>query len=335
MPSIIAKTNRAVLRPSEPVLLPTGLLSSEASLTYPEYIRNGTFQCLTNGTNWSITTQPSSHIATGWHLKQFGGSNVTATIVENSSGGVHRVDTNAKKYLKVDINAVGGTSSDYVILEQRCFDLTKYAGEVVMLEFEACANSNRRIAIEFIADESNSPTNSIIPCQLIDLEQGFNKYCVFASIPSPSGEPYGTLHNLKVRFWLAAGSSFTSRLGAGVASGDGEVFISNIRDGSSLTKKGRFEEENACGKYFFNSGKRFFSPVSTTAYTVNCTLHVEYDMAYVPTYPTNFTLTGINNLGAISTQDITQRGINFVSTGTNSSSSARIDNILINIELPE
>lgn len=334
MPSIIAKTNRAALRPSEPVLLPTGLLSNNCSLRYPEYIRNGTFQCLTNGVSWSVTTQPTLHIATGWHLKQSGGSNITAEIVENSSGGVHRVDTNAKKYLKVDIDAVGGTSSDYVILEQRCFDLTKYAGEVVMLEFEACADSDRRIAIEFIANEANS-SGLIVPCELIDLKQGFNKYCVFASIPSPSGEQYGALHNLKVRFWLAAGSSFTSRIGAGVASGTGEVFISNIRDGSSLTKKGRFEEENACSRYFFNSGKRFFSPISTLAYVVNCTLFVGYDLAYIPAYPTNFTLTGVNNLGAISAQDVTQKGINFVSTGTDSSSSARIDNILINIELPE
>lgn len=333
MSRLLAKSQpRGDVSPMELTMQPSGHIAAGdgCGVFYPRYIRNGTFQADQNGLVFSPAVNggtPSRHITCGWHLRQGGGCEANSEVVTNNVKSIFPVNQ------EIEITSVGGTNSDFLILEQREFGIEQFAGRILTLEVSAYVSSgNRTIAVEFVADEGNGVIKNI-PGGQLNLTRNNKTFCVTASVPNLSGTPLGIAPKIITRLWLLAGSDYDDRLGEGVSSTTGTVVITNVRDRSKTHTPSKQDEIRDCERYYINrNDTMFMSAAAKTAPNATCVLWIPWETAYPP-QPGDVSFTHSFLTAAPSVSDISENGVAINATANNASSIGRITGFVLDAEL--
>lgn len=336
MSSIFAKSGNPINPTSELVKSPSGRVQAgDGSGHYlPPYIRNGTFQCENNGYTFTpavggaVTT---ANITDGWKLNQNGNCVVNSDVALKHLPTTQK--TGASHRQLVTVVSVGGTTADYVQMDQVTYDLRQYAGKTLALEFSAYANSARTIAVEFIADEANG-NSTIIGGGQFDITTNEKTFVTYASIPELSTTALGTLHKLTARFWLVAGTDYDTRLGSGVSASTGVITFTEIRDLSKSGRPTKIEENAACEKYYKKINYvQFFAAIGTSSFSNSAILNIPLDMAYNPTNA-NCDVTNTSFVtGSVSISSLSNKHLTLLAVPNNPTSAARMNSVTVDLRL--
>lgn len=297
---------------------------------YPKFIRNGYFKSAMN--TW---TNPVSGISTmvfdGWFAKVNG-----AAVVNMDRGSPLQTDGWKSRFNAITTisSNPGPAASDFVILEQRCYDAVAYAGQLLTIDFQAKSSvQGTVIGVEFVLDEDNG-TSTLVSAGVFILSTKVETFTAQAGLPPLSGVALGSLHNIKLRFWLYGGSDHTVRFGAPINSSFASISIGSIRDRSLSHEPSARDELLQVAPYFFKSGAtQLMAAAGTSSFSATAIAQVTFPVpaAYVPA-AANLSVTSSN----VGTLTLTPSQFGFGATGVpnNPTSSARITGYTLNLELP-
>ncbi|MNJ08761.1 hypothetical protein D3C77_28850 [compost metagenome] len=312
---------------------PSGeVMAGGCSTRYPRHVRNGYFKSAMN--TWSNPlTASSTHVFDGWHIKKNGAVVVNAARAEVlGSGGA---ESRYEARVTIASNA-SPLASDYVILEQRTFDCVRYADKVLTADLGLESTINGTIiGVEFVLDEGNG-VSSVISAGVLELGTKRKKFRVQVATPPLSGTALGSLHNMKVRYWLYGGSNYTSRFGTAINSTTGvTITFDSVSDGSRTCEPSTLDETLEVAGYFYvSSHTQFMAAAGTSVFSATAVAFTPFPApaAYVPS-PSNI-VTTTSFVGSL-TITPTQFGFSSLGVPNNAASSARITGYTLNIELPE
>ena len=335
MSSIIAKTSSSSSfgEKSNELINDAGHIVSPG-VTMPKrhkFIRNGTFKSVLNGDSFTPATsgtQSSTYTIDGWFLKQFGGC--VANVARGTSA---YADVDAMYYAVINVISTAG-ANNFVILEQREHDITKYAGRVLSLSFKAKASKSAKIAVEFSSDYNNSDAKGSESVN-IDLTTEWVRYDLRVAIPPIPGNSVGTLSKLITRFWLSS-NGYEGAIGD-INDGPAYFYFANVDDGSKSSEPSIYEEQDDVGRYFEKVSAPI--PVSNAGKTASSVdlftrIYFETKKALFPTSP-QITINGQTNMSAPVVSSATRTAFNIIATASSSSSAATITGYICNCELGE
>lgn len=299
---------------------------------FPRHIRNGYFKSAMN--TWSNPmTASSTMIMDGWFAKKNG------AIVTNFARGVPlgtggwKSRFNAVATLQSNASPL---STDYMIMEQRTYGCEVYADRIITTDFMGSATVDGTvIGVEVMLDEANGTTTTVT-AGTFTLGTVPKEFRAQVALPPLSGAALGSLHNIKLRFWLYGGSSFTSRFGCAINNTTGiSVTLGSIRDGSMSYEPSTADEVLAVAAYYHTSARvQFMAAAATSSFSVTAVSFTPFPTpaAYTPA-PGNVAVTTTFLNGPAVTVD--QYGFSLSGAPNNATSAARITNYTLNIELPE
>lgn len=296
-----------------------------------KFIRNGTFKSVLNGDSFTPATsgtQSSTYTIDGWFLKQFGGC--VANVARGTSA---YAEVDAMYYAVINIISTGGTNN-FVILEQREHDITKYAGRVLSLSFKAKASKSAKIAVEFSSDYNNSYAKGSESVNIY-LTTEWVRYDLRVAIPPIPGNSVGTLSKLVTRFWLSS-NGYEAAIGD-INDGPAYFYFANIDDGYKASEPSIYEEQDDIGRYFEKVTSAI--PIPNAGKTVSSVdlfsrIYFETKKAIFPT-SSQINITGQNNMSAPTVSSTTRSAFNVVATASSGTSAAIITGYTCNCELGE
>lgn len=321
--------DKSKLMANEVIIDASGEITSPNGYEYPEHIRNGYFNSDMN--TWSNPMAPgSNHVFDGWHIKRNGTLTINAALGSSSENE----GFSAPKKAVITIVESSLAENDYCILEQRTYNAAQFSDSVITVDFEAKSSDEREIGVEFVLDTGTA--SYIVRAGTHSIKTEAQKFTAQACMPDIIGESLVGLHNMKVRFWIAGGSNFSTRFGSSISQLGGTFSISAIRDRSKRFKPSKREEVLQVAKYYHKSSTaQLMQAVGTTAHVNNavCTVNFPTAMDYTPG-ASDITLTGsfVNNPSPINISDYK---FDALGTSLDAASSARITGYTVNIELPE
>ena len=343
MSKLFAKTSSQSYagKGNEVILEPSGKLVSFGSLAlpYPKFIRNGFFKAAQNSWSNPVTSgiASSQHVFDGWHVKQNNGCSVNAARTDNLGG-----DGWPSRYsVALNVTAIGSGNDDFVILEQRVFDVTQFSGKVVTMDFEAKSDFGRKIAVEFVSDEGNGNA-PITKAGIFDLNAEIKTFTARASLPALSGNALGSLSKLIMRVWIVAGADYDERLGTHISTGTGTVDFSGFRDRSLSYEPSAQEELDQARQYFVDITETHYMSMfgvimgvggQATNNAVSTKITWPVNLAYDP-LAAAITLTNSFFTGSPSIITPNVYGATISGVASDNASVARITKIEIDIELP-
>lgn len=296
------------------------------------FIRNGTFKSVLNGdlfTPATAGTQSSTLTLDGWFLKQFGG------CVVNVARGISAfTDVQAMYYSVINVISTAG-ATNFVILEQREHDITKYAGKVLSLSFKAKCSVAAKIAIEFVSDYHTSDAKGSESVN-IDLTTDWKRYDIRVAIPPIPGNSVGPLSKLVTRFWLSS-NGYENFIGD-INDGPAYFYFADIDDGSRTSEPSVYDEQDDVARYFEKvSGST--TPVPNAGKTVNSSdlygrVNFLTKKAVFPTVA-QITINESVNITSPSVGSPSRQGFNVIGIASSSSSASAVTGYTCNCELGE
>ncbi|MCZ8669066.1 hypothetical protein OM275_02015 [Escherichia albertii] len=297
-----------------------------------KFIRNGTFKSVMNGNSFipaTSGTTSSKYTIDGWFLKQNGG------CVVNVARGVSAYsDIDSMYHAVVNIISTAGTGN-YVILEQREHDITKYAGKVLSLSFKAKCSVAAKIAIEFVSDYNNSDAKGSESVN-IDLTTDWKRYDIRVAIPPIPGNSVGSLSKLVTRFWLSS-NGFENSIGD-INDGPAYFYFADIDDGSKPSEPSVYDEQDDVARYFEKvSGSTIPVPNAGKTAASSDVFGRVYFLTKKAVFPTaaQITIDGSANITSPSVGSPSRQGFNVTGVASSSSSASTITGYTCNCELGE
>lgn len=236
----------------------------DISQTYWEAIstalQQGRRNVLING-NFDIWERGDSQTTIGygsddrWYNDHQGSTKIHSR--QSFTLGQSDVPGNPTYFSRTVVTSVAG-NSNYVSKEQKIEDVTALAGQTVTISFNAKADSNKDIAVEFsqVFGTGGTPSATVngIGVTTISLTSTWSRYTATITLPPLSGKTLGDNNDyLGVRFWFDAGSDYDSRTNSlGQQSGTFDISRVQLEEGDYATPfedRPLYAEEKLCRRY--------------------------------------------------------------------------------------